>query len=130
MFREISRITLTYDALNDLTICACDSQNSYFKASSSDKHYVVCGLEFVLDNVRNFLIIVQVLCGRKHAGAKYWRHDISVIEKMDFSSCKADPDFWLHPTLKSNGVEHYQCIILCIADILAIMEKPERFLRQ
>ena len=41
--RESVRIALTCSALNDIPICACDIQNTYFQAPSSEKHYVVCG---------------------------------------------------------------------------------------
>ena len=52
------------------------------------------------------------------------------MEEMGFSSCKADPDAWIRPALKSNGVKHYQCVLFCTDGILAIMEEPETFLRE
>ena len=51
------------------------------------------------------------------------------MEKMVFSSYKADLDVWFHPALKSNRVENYQCAILCAEEMLATMEEPEIFLR-
>ncbi len=39
--RESVRIALTYAALNDLPICACDIQNAYLQAPASEKHYVI-----------------------------------------------------------------------------------------
>ena len=44
--RESARIAFTYAALNDLDILACDVQNAYIQAPSSEKHYIVCGAEF------------------------------------------------------------------------------------
>ncbi len=46
--RESVQIALTYAALNDLPICACDIQNAYLlqEAPASKKHYVICGPEF------------------------------------------------------------------------------------
>ena len=47
------------------------------------------------------------------------------MEEMGFTSCKADPDAWLRPALKANGVENYQYVLLYTDNILAIMEEPE-----
>ena len=63
--RESVRIVLTYAALNDLSVCACDIQNAYLQAPSSEKHYVVCGPEFGLENVDKYAIIVRALYGGK-----------------------------------------------------------------
>ena len=105
-------------------------QNACLQAPSSEKHYVVCGPEFGLENVGRHAIIVRASCGGKSSGADYWRHVRSAMEEMGFISCKADPDTWLRPALKSNGVEYYQHVLLCTDDILAIVEEPERFLRE
>ena len=75
-----------------LGFCACDIQNAYLQAPSSEKHYVVCGPEFGLENVGKYAIIVRALYGGKSAGADYWRHVRSAMEEMGFTSCKADPD--------------------------------------
>ena len=128
--RESVRIALTYAALNQLPVCACDIQNAYLQAPASEKHYVICGPEFGLENIGKHAIIIRALYGGKSAGADYWRHVRSAMEEMGFISCKADPDVWLRPALKSNGVEYYQYILLYTDDILAIMEEPERFLRE
>ena len=60
----------------------------------------------------------------------YWRHVRSAMEDMGFSSCKSDPDVWIRPALKSNGVKYYQFVLLYTDDILAIMEEHENFLRE
>ena len=49
--RESVRIALTYAALNDLDVMAADIRNAYLQAPSSQKDYVICGLEFGLENV-------------------------------------------------------------------------------
>eukprot|EP00957_Ditylum_brightwellii_P079671 6058518-Ditylum_brightwellii.AAC.1 len=38
-------------ALNNLDVWAADIQNAYLQASLSQKHYIVCGAEFGLENV-------------------------------------------------------------------------------
>ena len=72
--RESVRIALTTAALNGMKVCACDKQNAYLQAPSSEKHYVICGPEFGLENVGKYVIIVRALYGGKAAGADYWRH--------------------------------------------------------
>ena len=110
--RESVCIASTRAALNDLPMCACVIQNSYLQAPSSEKYNAFCSPEFRLENVGKCAMIVRALCGGKSAGADYWRHVRSIIEKTVVSSCKADPDAWLRPALESNGVKYYQCVLL------------------
>ena len=49
--RDSVRIAFTYAALNSLDVMAADIQNAYLQAPSSQKHYIVCGAEFGLENV-------------------------------------------------------------------------------
>ena len=82
--RETIRIALTHAALDDFPTYACDIQNTYLQALSSEKHYVVCCIEFELENVDKHAIIVHAFYGGKSAGADYWRHVHSAIEEMEF----------------------------------------------
>ena len=127
--RESVRIALTYAALNLLDVCACDIQNAYLQSPSSEKHYIICGPEFGLENVGKRAIIVRALYGGKGAGADYWRHVRSAMDDMGFTSCKADPDVWFRPGTKENGTDYYQYVLLYTDDILAIMVNPETFIR-
>ena len=52
------------------------------------------------------------------------------MEDVGFQSCKADPDVWLCPSVKEDGTDYYQYVLLYADDILAIMEKPEKFIRE
>ena len=128
--RESVRIALTYSALMGLDVCACDIQNAFLQAPSSEKHYIICGPEFGLENVGKRAKIIRALYGGKSAGADYWRHVRRAMDEMGFTSCKADPDIWFRPALKADGVEYYQYVLLYCDDILAIMEDPERFIRE
>jgi hypothetical protein len=128
--RESVRIALTYAALNNLDVCACDIQNAYLQSPSSEKHYIVCGPEFGLENVGKRAKIIRALYGGKSAGADYWRHVRSAMDEMGFISCKADPDVWFRPSTKEDGTDYYQYVLLYTDDILAIMENPETFIRE
>ena len=127
--RESVRIALTYTSLNSLNVCAADIQNAYLQAPSSEKHYIVCGPEFGLENVGKKAIIVRALYGGKAAGADYWRHVRKAMTEMGFESCKADPDVWMRPGIKEDGTKHWEYVLLYTDDILAIMVDPEKFLR-
>eukprot|EP00957_Ditylum_brightwellii_P099945 7616302-Ditylum_brightwellii.AAC.1 len=48
---ESVRNAFTYAALNNLAVWAADIQNAYLQAPSSQIHYIVCGVEFGLENV-------------------------------------------------------------------------------
>ena len=49
--RESVRIALTYAALNHIDVMAADIRNAYLQAPSSQKDYIICGLEFGPDYV-------------------------------------------------------------------------------
>ena len=70
--RESVRIALTYATLNRLNVCAADIQNAYLQAPSSEKHFVICGAEFGLENIGKKAIIVRALYGGKAVGSDYW----------------------------------------------------------
>ena len=80
--RECIRIALTHATLNYLPICACDIQNECLQAPYSDKHYVVCSLDFIAENVGKFAKIIRALYGGKSAEADYCVHVHSAMEDM------------------------------------------------
>jgi hypothetical protein len=126
--RESVRIALLYAALNDLPVCACDIQNAYLQAPSSEKHFIICGPEFGLENVGKVAIIVRALYGGKSAGADYWRHVRQAMTSMKFHACPADPDVWMREGVKDNGTIYWQFVLLYTDDILAIMTYPQRYI--
>ena len=87
--RESVRIAFTYASLMQLDVCACDIQNAYLQAPSSEKKFIICGKEFGLENVGKRAKIVRALYGGKSAGADYWRHVRQAMTEMGFESCKA-----------------------------------------
>eukprot|EP00957_Ditylum_brightwellii_P083404 6339630-Ditylum_brightwellii.AAC.1 len=48
--RESVKVAFTYTALNNLDVWAVDIQNRYLQVPSSQRHYIVCGVEFGLEN--------------------------------------------------------------------------------
>jgi len=109
--RESVCIALTSAALNGLPVCACDIQNAYLQApATSEKHCVICGPEFGIEDVGKTAIIVRTLYGGKSAGADYWRHIRSAMSSMNFKPCPANPDVWMCPGTKVDGSAYWQYV--------------------
>ena len=106
--KESIRIALTYAALNGLDVCAADIQNAYLQAPTTERHYIICGDEFGLENVGKRALIRRALYGGKSAGADYWRHVRKAMDEMNFQSCKADPDVWF----RASGLENIVSLAL------------------
>lgn len=128
--RESIRITFTYAALNGLDVCAADIRNAYLQAPSSRKDYITCGPEFGLENVGRVALIHRALYGGKTAGRDFRNHLRSCMKHLSFTSCPADPDVWMRPAKKSDGLAYYEYILLYTDDTLCISENPEKILRK
>ena len=61
-------IALTYAALIDVDVTAAYIQNAYLQAPSSEKQFIICGPEFVLEHVGKIALIRRVLYGGKTVG--------------------------------------------------------------
>ena len=127
--RDSVRIAFTYAALDGLDVCAADIQNAYLQAPSSQKHYIICGPEFGLENVGKAALIHRALYGGKTAGRDFRNHLRACMRHLDFTSCPADPDVWMRPAKGGDGREFYEYILLYTDDALAIGEFPEKVLR-
>lgn len=128
--RESVRIVLTYAALNDLDVWAADIQNAYLQAPTSQKHYIICGPEFGLENVGKRAIIKRALYGGKTAGKDFRDHLRSCMQHLGFQSCLADPDVWYRPIIKKNGEKAYEYVLLYVDDCMVASENGERILHE
>ena len=129
--RESIRIALTYAALMDLEVKAADIRNAYLQAPTSEKHYVICGPEFGLENEGKRAIITRALYGGKVAGRDYWHHLRDCMsEALGFQSVLADPDVWRREATRSDGSKYYQYVLLYTDDVLVISERAEDVLRK
>ena len=90
--RESVRIALTYAALNDIDVNAADIRNAYLQAPASEKHYIICGREFGIENMGKRAIIIRALYGGKTSGRDFRNSLRSCMEHIGFKSCLADPD--------------------------------------
>ena len=118
--RDSVRIALTYAALNDIEVTACDIKNAYIQAPSSEKHYVICGPEFGLENVGKVALIRRALYGGKSSGADFWKHLRTCMHHLGFKSCKADSEIWMRPAQKEDGTDYWEYVLLYVDDALCI----------
>ena len=127
--RESVRIAFTYAALNGLDVFAADIRNAYLQAPSSQKDFVICGIEFGLENVGRIALIHRAVYGGKAAGRDFRNHLRSCMHHLDFISCPADPDVWMRPAKKADGSRYWEYLLLYTDDALCVSETPENTLR-
>ena len=121
--RESIRIMLTHAALNGINILAADIRNAYLQAPSSEKHFIICGLEFGDENVGKRALIVRALYGGKISGADFWHHLRSCMEdQLGFESCMADPDVWRREATRKDGSKYWEYVLLYVDDVLVISD--------
>ena len=79
------RIALIYATLNNLDVTVADIQNAYLQAPSSEKHYIICGNEFGLENVGKQVLIKRALYGSKASGSDFWEVFIHLCISLETS---------------------------------------------
>ena len=77
---------LTYAALMDLDVMAADIHDAYLQAPSSKKDFIVCGAEFVLENIGKVALIKRALYGGKVSGRDFWHHLRDCMDHLGFTS--------------------------------------------
>lgn len=128
--RESVRIALSYAALNDIDVMAEDIKNAYLQAPSSEKHYIICGTEFGVENVGKVALIRRALYGGKSSGSDFWKHLRSCMTHLGFKSCSADPNIWMREALKDDRTEYWEYVLLYVDDALCISQNAEEVLRK
>jgi hypothetical protein len=127
--RESIRIALTYAALLGLPVIGGDIKNAYLQAPSSEKHFIVCGPEFGVENIGRVALIRRALYGGKVAGRDFWHHLRECMARLGFKSSRADPDVWFRLSTQSTGESYYEYVLLYVDDVLVISERAEAVLR-
>ena len=127
--RKSVQIIFVYAALNGIAIYAADIRNAYLQAPSSQRDYIICGLEFGLENVGHVALIHRALYGGKMAGKDFRNHLPSCMGHLGFKSCPANLDVWMRPAEKSDGSKYYEFVLLYVDDTLVVSENAERILR-
>ena len=121
-------IFLNYADLGIIDIMSADIQNVYFTALFSEKYWTRHGTKFGSVHEGKKVIIVQALFGLLCAGKNSRDLFHNCMKHLGFQSCPADPDFWLCPSIHSNGDPYYDYILLYIGDCLCVRDNRERVL--
>ena len=50
------------------------------------------------------------------------------FREMGFVGSRVDPDFWMKPASKPDGIEYYQYVICYVDNVAAAMENPKKFM--
>lgn len=131
--KESIRILLTHAALHDVEVLAADIRNAYLQAPSSEKHYIICGPEFGVENAGCVALIRRALYGGKAAGRDFWHHLRDCMNHIGFASSRADPDVWYRESTRTKGVrkgeKYYEYVLLYTDDCLVISDNAENVLR-
>ena len=127
--RESIRIALTYTALNNIDVMTADIKNVYLQAPSTEKHYIICGKEFGLENIVRIRLIYRAFYGEKSSRADFWKHLRSCMKLLKFKSCRADADIWMREAQSDKGNYYWDYILLYVDDNLCISNRAECILK-
>jgi len=67
-------IALTHAALLGFPVIEANICNAYLQAPSSEKHFIICGPEFGIENEGRVALIWRALYGGKVASRDFWHH--------------------------------------------------------
>ena len=123
--RDSVRVALTYAALNGIDVQAADIKNAYLQAPSSEKHFIICGMEFGIEHYGKRALIRRALYGGKSSGSDFWKHLRTCMEHLGFKSCLADPDIWMREAQHKDGSPYWEYVLLYVDDALCISNNAE-----
>ena len=128
--RESIGTALAYVALNGLDVVAAEIRNAYLKARSSQKDYIICGLEFGLEHFDKKAITRREIQGGKAAGINFRNHLRECMFHLNFDSRPEDTNKWMIPVMKADGSYFYGYVLFYTDNALGISENGEYELRE
>ena len=109
---------------------AADFRNVYLQAPTSEKHFVICGPEFGIENIGKKAIITRALLGGNFSGRDYWHHLRSCMKFIEFEHSQADPYVWMRESVRKDGsTKYYEYVLLYTNDCLVISDRGENVLQ-
>ena len=113
--RESIWIFLTHAALHGVPVMAADVRNSYLQAPTSEKHFVICGPDFGIENIGKEAIINRALYGGKFSGRNFWHHLRSCMNFLGFEYSQDDLDVCMRESVLGRWwLGSHRCIIIRI----------------
>ena len=125
---ESVRMSFTCLASKDADFWSFDIQNSYLQAPTTENHFIICGQEFVLENVEIGSIVSRAVHDGNESIRDVRNHLRSCMEHLCFTSYLADPDVWTRPAIKSNDQECYDYVLLHTDDTLVESDKAKNII--
>ena len=98
--------------MNDLPVFGSEIQNSYLQYPSSEKHYIICGPKFGMDNEGRIEIIFQALYCGKPDGADYWCRVRDSMADIHFKYFKVEPNLWMRLGTRYEGKIYWQLALI------------------
>ena len=74
------------------------------------------GPEFGSEFIGKLAIIVRSYYGLKSARAGFWNHIRECMEYLGYDSSNANPDVWMRPETRIDGLDYYEYILLYVDD--------------
>ena len=128
VYLENVRIALTYTAPHQAQVFSADIINAYLQAPYLEKYYIICGIDFGLENVGKRALIVRALYDGKTAGCDIWHHLQGCMGFFSFKSKDGDPDVWMCPATQKDGTLVYEYVLLYTDDCIVVSENAESIL--
>lgn len=126
--RDSVRIALTIAALNDLKVLACDMQNAYLTADCREKIWTQAGAEYGSE-AGTIFIVKKALYGLKSAaGAAFRALLVELLYGMGHVPTNSNPDIWIRPAVKTNGLNYYELVLCYVNDVQAMSVNPAEML--
>ena len=89
-----------------LEVLAGDVGNAYLNASTREKIYTRCGLEFGPEMVGRIAIVEKSLYGLKSSGNRWHAHFANTLYSMGFMPTRYDPDVWYKLREDGSGYDY------------------------
>ena len=123
--RDSIRIAFLVAALNDLEVLSADVAGAYLNAKAKEKVYTTAGKEFGPDKQGRPVLITRALYGLRSSGKAFRDHMAATLRDFGYSSCKADPDVWMHTKMKPDGFQYWSYILVYTDDLLVVDHEPQ-----
>ena len=107
-----------------------DIRNTYLQDPSSEKYCAACGDDLGIENIGKRVLIRRDFYGGKAAGREFRNHLRSCVQYLSFIPYLAYLETWMRPGEKSDGSEHYECVLLHVGNALVARENAEITLRK
>jgi Reverse transcriptase (RNA-dependent DNA polymerase) len=118
--RDSIWIAFIVAALNDLEVLSADISGAYLNAKAAKKVYTLASKEFGPEKEGKIVVIMRALYGLRSSGRAWRDHMAATLWDSGYSSCKADPDVWMHPRTKPDGFKYWSYILVYTDDILIV----------